>query len=417
MTPQELPGTWNVVELAALRAPIEYSLVGGPFGSDLTTADYQDEPGVPVIRGTNLGRDTGRFVDEGFVFVSEAKAKLLERNMAFPGDIVFTQRGTLGQVALIPAESRYPRYVVSQSQMKLTPDPTKIDRRFLFHYFRSPMALERITARTLATGVPHINLGILRSFPVSYPPLTEQRRIADLLDRSESLRVQRREALSKLDVLIRALFVDLFGEPIANPYGFPVKPLGELAAKFSDGPFGSNLKSSHYTDTGVRVVRLQNIGVGSFVDDDRAFISQGHFAELKKHECRPGDVLVGTLGDPNLRACIQPNWLSVALNKADCVQIRADERIANAAYICALLNQPSTERMAQDLILGQTRLRISMGRLRGLLVPVPPLELQHAFAHRIAAVERVKAVQRASLTEMDALFDSLQYRAFRGELT
>ena len=166
----------------------------------------------------------------------------------------------------------------------------------------------------------------------------------------------------------------------------------------------------------MRVIRLQNIGVGEFVDDDAAYISEHHFAKLKKHECLPGDVLVGTLGDPNLRACIQPEWLTVALNKADCVQLRPDERVSNATFICALLNQPATEHMAHDLMQGQTRVRISMGRLRGLEVPVPPIKLQREFARRVTAVETLKTAQRASLAELDALFATLQHQAFRGEL-
>ncbi len=149
---------------------------------------------------------------------------------------------------------------------------------------------------------------------------------------------------------------------------------------------------------------------------DKAYISERHFADLRKHECRPGDVLVGTLGDPNLRACIQPEWLHVAINKADCVQLRPDARLANATYMCALLNQPSTERLAHGLIVGQTRLRISMGRLRGLRVPYPPLGLQQDFLRRIAAVEKLKAAHHASSDEFDSFFSFLQHRAFRGEL-
>src|SRR5690606_15281797 len=129
--------------------------VGGPFGSELTTRDYV-ESGVPVIRGTNLGRDG--FVDDGFVFVSETKAEALRQNQARPGDIAFTQRGTIGQVALIPEGARYARYVISQSQMKLTPDLQRVDPRYLVHYFKSPQALAHLQRNTLATGVPHINL-------------------------------------------------------------------------------------------------------------------------------------------------------------------------------------------------------------------------------------------------------------------
>ena len=248
------------------------------------------------------------------------------------------------------------------------------------------------------------------------PPLEEQKRIADILDRAEALRAKRRAALAQLDELVQSIFIEMFGDSAINPKGWSLKPVGELASKFSDGPFGSNIKSSHYTENGIRVVRLQNIGVGEFLDDDKAYISEEHFAELKKHECLPGDVLVGTLGSPNLRACIQPDWLNVAINKADCIQFRPDERIVNAPYICSLLNQPATEKMAQDLMLGQTRLRISMGRLRGLEVPLPPLNLQQEFACRVVAVEKLKIVHKASLADMDALFASLQYRAFRGEL-
>ena len=248
------------------------------------------------------------------------------------------------------------------------------------------------------------------------PPLAEQRQIAEVLDRAEALRAKRRAALAQLDSLTQSIFLDFFGDPVTNPKGWPSKTIGDLASKFSDGPFGSNLKSEHYTGAGVRVIRLQNIGVAEFVDDDKAYISERHFSGLKKHECLPRDVLIGTLGDPNLRACVQPRWLSLALNKADCVQLRPNERIANAAYVCALLNTRSTERMAKGLILGQTRLRISMGRLRGLKVPVPPLDLQRHFARRVAAVEKLKATHRASLASLDALFAALQHRAFRGEL-
>jgi type I restriction enzyme S subunit len=251
---------------------------------------------------------------------------------------------------------------------------------------------------------------------IPLPPLEEQRRIAAILDQAETLRTQRRQALAHLDTLTQSLFLDMFGDPASNPKKWTCLSVGDTAIKFSDGPFGSNLKSSHYTETGVRVIRLQNIGVGELVDKDKAYVSEDHFSKLRKHECLPGDVLIGTLGEPNLRACIQPLSLVRSLNKADCVQLRPNPQIANAAYLCALLNQPAVEEMAQDLMQGQTRVRISMGRLRGLAIPVPPLALQQTFATRIQAIEALKATHRAALAQLDALFASLQQRAFAGEL-
>ena len=269
-----------------------------------------------------------------------------------------------------------------------------------------------------ARGVAQLNInsGILRSLTVPLPSPPEQRRIAEILDKADALRAKRRAALAQLDTLTQSIFLDMFGDPATNPKGWSSKPLGALAKKFSDGPFGSNLKTEHYTETGIRVIRLQNIGVGEFVNDDAAYIDSRHFDALKKHECLPGDVLVGTLGNPNLRACVQPEWLSVALNKADCVQIRPDKNVVTAEFVCALLNQPSTERMANELMRGQTRVRISMGRLREMEVPVPPIAMQREFANHVAASEDLKQIQRASQSELRALFGSLQHRAFRGEL-
>lgn len=98
------------------------------------------------------------------------------------------------------------------------------------------------------------------------------------------------------------------------------------------------------------MIRLQNIGVGEFLDNDKVFISLEHYSKLKKHTCVPGDVIVGTLGDPNLRACILPDYVKVALNKADCVQVRPNKNFVYSAYVCHLLNTPQMLQLASSYI-------------------------------------------------------------------
>jgi type I restriction enzyme S subunit len=125
-----------------------------------------------------------------------------------------------------------------------------------------------------------------------------------------------------------------------------------------------------------------------------------------------GDVIAGTMGSPNLRACMLPESVGIALNKADCVLIRPDREIVLPEYICWLLNMPSTLKLAQCLILGQTRLRISMGRLKTLVVPVPPLELQQKFARQIQQVEVLRQNMSDSQESLMELFQSSQMSAF-----
>jgi type I restriction enzyme S subunit len=168
--------TWTVCSLADTAE--RGGLVGGPFGSSLGTKDYV-ECGVPVIRGQNLG-GPGRFDSSEFVYVTESKADELRRNLALPGDIVFTQRGTLGQVGIVPSGG-HSRYVISQSQMRLRPEPTVAHNEYIYYVFRSPSMFETIHARAIVTGVPHINLGILAELAIELPPIDEQRAIAGVL--------------------------------------------------------------------------------------------------------------------------------------------------------------------------------------------------------------------------------------------
>jgi len=204
-----IPAGWGIARVNEIQAKAKYSCVGGPFGSDLTSKHYVEKAGVPVIRGSNLPLDFRRFNDQGFVYVSEKKADSLSKNMAYPGDLVFTQRGTLGQVGLIPDDARYKRYVVSQSQMKLTIDELIVNKEFLYQFFLSGTFLRALDQQTIATGLPHINLGILKSFVLPLPPMPEQVEIGAVLSAVDRKTGKLRAKLDTHIALKKALMQDL----------------------------------------------------------------------------------------------------------------------------------------------------------------------------------------------------------------
>ncbi|PSU25770.1 hypothetical protein CTM97_04310 [Photobacterium phosphoreum] len=204
-----IPKGWDCVELDTLKHPSKYSCVGGPFGSDLTAKHYIDTAGVPVIRGTNIPLNFERFKEDNFVYVTEEKADLLVKNMAYQGDLVFTQRGTMGQVGLIPLDSKFKRYVVSQSQMKLTVNETIVSSEFLYQFFLSNNFMKQLELETIATGLPHINLGILKAFKVPIPSLSEQNEIVDILTSIDKRCLFFISKLNKLKDLKKALMQDL----------------------------------------------------------------------------------------------------------------------------------------------------------------------------------------------------------------
>lgn len=199
---------WPIKRLVELSAPKKYSLIGGPFGSNLGSRDYISD-GVPVIRGVNLP-DHSPYLFGNFVFISERKADQLISNNAHPGDIVFTQRGTIGQVGLIPKNSPFKRFVISQSQMKLTVDETKADAYFLYCYFRLPGTVQAIKNLAMSSGIPHINLDILRQFEVPAPPLPIQQKIAAILSSYDNLIENNKRRITLLEKMAEEIYREWF---------------------------------------------------------------------------------------------------------------------------------------------------------------------------------------------------------------
>lgn len=184
-------------------------VIGGPFGSKLTQKDYTAS-GIPVIRGSNMPSH-GRKVSGDFAYVSPDKFERdLRSNAAMPGDIIVTQRGTLGQVAILPDDAEHERYVVSQSQMAIRVDPQRADRDFVFYYLTSPAFNAYVETTTIQTGVPHINLGILRDAPIRWPLLKEQTAIATALRVLDDKIELNRRMNETLEAMARAIFRDWF---------------------------------------------------------------------------------------------------------------------------------------------------------------------------------------------------------------
>lgn len=142
----------------------------------------------------------------------------------------------------------------------------------------------------------------------------------------------------------------------------------------TDGPFGSNLTSAHYATSGARVVRLQNIGDGRFIDAE-AFISEPHFQSLRKHDVQQGDLLIASLGESHLRACLAPDWLGPAIVKADCIRARLSPLVA-PRWVLYALQTPLVRKWAGEQLHGVGRPRLGLKVIRALPVPLPPLAEQ-----------------------------------------
>lgn len=187
-----------------------------------------------------------------------------------------------------------------------------------------------------------------------------------------------------------------------------IDDLVDAKSAITDGPFGSNLKTSHYTDTGPRVIRLQNIGDGVFIDE-RAHISEEHYDRLKKHAAQEGDLIVASLGTELPRSCLVPRELGPAIVKADCIRVRIDRSVADERYVNYLLNSPQLHHQAAEVVHGVGRPRLGLKGIRQLKLPMAPLDEQRRIVdtieQQLSCLDSAGAALRRSLRALGVLED------------
>jgi type I restriction enzyme S subunit len=200
---------WPEVPLEEIKATSKHAFAMGPFGSRIKVENFVED-GVPVIKGANLN---GTYlVDDGFSYLSEAKADELIASNAKKLDLVITHRGTIGQVGIIPEASKYDRYVASQSQLKLTLDQSRVDPYFVYYFLRSEEGQRRLLMNASQVGVPAIAraLSAMKSLRVPLPMLAIQRGITLCLRLMDDRIEVARQANANLEAIAQALFKSWF---------------------------------------------------------------------------------------------------------------------------------------------------------------------------------------------------------------
>lgn len=207
------------------------------------------------------------------------------------------------------------------------------------------------------------------------------------------------------------------------PTGWVDAALDDLASEeprsITDGPFGSALKSEHYTAAGARVVRLNNIGTGTFNAEDAAFISTERFETLRAHEAKAGDLITAALGEPLGRTCSIPDGIGDAIVKADCFRLRAASEL-DGRYLLSLLNSPDVRRSFAERGRGIGRVRINLEVFRSTRLPVAPIDEQRRIVAKLDTLTARLARARAELDRIPVLAERLRdtglERAFEGKL-
>jgi type I restriction enzyme S subunit len=341
-------------------------------------------------------------VDEGEL--ASSKFKFTERHLLY------------GKLRPYLAKIACPDFtgICSTDILPILPGP-HLERRFLCYFLRQPSMVDYANSRATGANLPRLSPSALARLEIPLPPLAEQRRIAEVLDKAEALRAKRRAALAQLDSLTQSLFLDLFGDTREKRTRWATVPLEEIVKETKLGLVrGSQEFGPEFEIPYVRMNAITRNGELELGNVQRTHATD---AEIESYRLEPGDFLFNTRNSEELvgkTALYRGGGLHLFNNNLMRVRFtaKADPIFVAAAFKTTFVQHELNLRKS-----GTTNVfAIYYKDLRSLPLPLPPISLQREFARRVAAVEKLKTAQRAALAELDALFASLQHRAFRGEL-
>ena len=356
--------------------------------------------GVPMLKANNVIDQQVKF--DGASHISrQTFSRYSDRFKARKNDFLFSNIGArLGTGSILTTNTECS---FAWNVMRIVPNPNKVEPVLLSSLMNSPLYSGMIKDSQSGSGMGFVPKTVMQNLVLALPPtLAEQEAIAEALSDADSLI----ESLQQLIAKKRQIKQGAMQELLQPKPDWVEKALGELADtsikwSFTGGPFGSNLKSSDYTNDGVRIVQLQNIGDGRFKLESQIYTSLKKANELVSCNIYPNEIILSKMGDPVARACIVPNAHTRYLMCSDGIRLAVNKKQYNTFFIFTLLNAPTFREKAYNAGTGSTRRRIGLKELRTLTLYVPPLEKQT----RIATI----------LSDMDSEITSLETKLTKAQ--
>lgn len=309
-----------------------------------------------------------------------------------------------------------------------------INKRYFSYYFQTNYYREVI--RNLAGGVNinNIRKEYIENLYFPLPPLGEQNRIVDKLDRLFAQLENIKTSMANIPILLKNFRQQVLTQAVSGKLTAEWRKskklkvwknveLNKVLPKggIFDGPFGSNLKTEDYTDKGIRVIRLENIEHLDFIENKETYVSDEKYQKLIRHSVGEGDIIFSSFISENIRACLLPILKTKAIAKADCFCIRPDETIINKNFLLYILVSNITYAQLTSYIHGATRPRINTTQLKTITIPLVPLKEQEEIVKRVkslfAKADAIEHQYQSLKQKIDNLPQAILHKAFKGELT
>lgn len=288
-------------------------------------------------------------------------------------------------------------------------DQSKIHPEFLEWALRSARALDYYRAKLRGSTARRRSLPTetFLKFTLPLPSISEQMHILDIIHKLQVMLRSRQQQLAKLDELVKARFVEMFGDPVSNPYGFEKVPLSELA-EIKIGPFGSLLHKEDYIEGGHPLLNPSHIVDSNIVSDKKLTISDEKYNELEAYHLHFGDVVMGRRGEMGRCAVVMGEGFLCGTGS---LLIRTRGEVT-ADFIQKVISFPSFKKTIEDMAVGQTMPNLNVPIVSRFQVVKPPIDIQHRYYSFIGEVDNLKQSVQKNLDKLETLKKALMQKYF-----
>ncbi len=265
------------------------------------------------------------------------------------------------------------------------------------------------TLRNMAIGgvIKYIKLGNLTDAPIRMCKIDEQKKIVYKLNLAKSIIINCQAQIVKLDGLIKARFVEMFGDPVSNPFEYEKLPLEELA-EIKIGPFGTLLHKEDYISDCHALVNPSHIIDGEIVVDSKLTVSNEKYNELNAYHLQQNDVVLGRRGEMGRCAVVKEEGLLCGTGS---LIIRTNGRL-RADFIQKIISFPTFKKTIEDMAVGQTMPNLNVPIVSNFMIICPPTDIQEHYYSFVEKINKSKVVVQKHLEKAQLLFDSLMQEYF-----
>jgi type I restriction enzyme S subunit len=390
--------TVPIAEIASVNPRMPHSLVADDDREvNFVPMSHLSESGVVTINGTRRLRE----VSKGYTYFANGDVLVAKITPCM-------ENGKAALVNTLPMGVGF-----GSTEFHVLRPGTNVDGRYLFYMVWNPHFRQEASRNmTGSAGQKRVPASFFERFEIPLPPLSEQRRIADILYKADAIRRKRREALDQVSALADSHFYEKLGDPVANPHNWP-------GATFNDHltlvQYGPRFYNEAYSKDGVRIVRITDLDFQGKLDYSAMPLMAVPPGDEERFTLKPGDLLLARSGATVGKTALIDEDAPKCIAGAYFIRMRFSEKV-RPLYAQMVMRSRPVQQIIEQKSKQSAQQNFNGPAIRALPLPVPPIELQDAFVAFHAQCMRLGKKLSEQVTEADHLFNSLVQRAFRGAL-